>query len=241
MTSNKSDPHRSFKFTQEEYERYLSQFYRDVPFESVKGKLSPYTNTPITDWHDYSLYGHCYSLKHITENELFSIENSYRESLAATKAECQNAEQQSKQLFRTNESLFKRNRILVGLVIILAAVLSISFLMPNPLSDDVEVLRSEISSLQRSLSFSENQISLLSDLADNAYQEGYSDASRDFSIAHSAANLPDKVFVYIGNKSTRVLHRSECQFLPAAERRVIYDTIRQAILDRYTLCSHCFS
>jgi len=241
MTFDNSDPHRSFKFTQEEHERYLLQFYQEVPFESVRGKLSPYTSTPINDWHDYTLYGHCYSLKHITENELRSIENSCHEAVAAAKSDFQKIELHNKQLCFANKSLMKRNGVLLFFVIILSAVLFISFLMPNPLSDDVENLRSDISSLQNSLSLSEDQVSLLSDLSDSAYQEGYADASRDFSVSHSASSVPDKVFVYIGNRRTGVLHRPDCQFLPAADRRVLFDSIQQAILDSYTLCSHCFS
>ena len=240
------------KMTQKEYDLCMEKFYREFPFYSVQGKLSPYTNTVIDTWHDYMLYGHCYVMKQITENRLSSMDDQYHDQIsdlerkaARSAADLRAANKTCADLSAQNKKLQSSNGLLASLFSILLVVLvCILFVVPNPLEDDLAALKKENEELQDSLLAAEAEV-------DQSYRDGLSAGYRintsddspierpAYSFSHSYDSSPAVETYYIGNRSTKKFHRSDCSYLPAQDNQVALSSREEAISSGYDPCKRC--
>lgn len=249
MSNTNLDVDSITSISKQEYARYLSSFYKDLPFDKALGQINPYTHTVITNWNDYFVYAHCYVLKEKAETSLAVLENQYASRNKELSKNLSAAQRESSYL----RSSLKFRSILLLLSIILCAVLFfISSNRPsqseyNALLAQNETLTEEVSSYKEDLIEAKTSIS-------SSYHDGYSSGylqgvSEAQSISNSTVgssssstyqtDTPVPETDYIGNSSTKKFHRSTCSYLPSTENQVPLKSRDEAINNGYVPCKRC--
>ena len=55
----------------------------------------------------------------------------------------------------------------------------------------------------------------------------------------TAANIPDNVQTYIGNKNTKKFHLPSCYSLPYEKNRIYFNSRSDAVNSGYSACGNC--
>lgn len=247
--------HRHMQISRQVYDLYKEDFYKNYPFEKVKGFTNPYTRTTVQTWHDYELYGHCFVLMHRVEDHMSSVDESLKSENLQLKTDLKIAQHELSDTKKQNKKRFAFLILTCFLCVILTALL---FSRPSA---------AEYSRLQSELSFAQSETERLSSVVSEAeetiarQQDLLSEVSSKLNShssleGHQIENTPkshvsdyrspvqsqhtnETSSGYIGNKKTKKFHKPTCSYLPDVSNRANFSTRNIAISSGYDPCAHC--
>lgn len=241
-----------------DYNAAMKQVKHELPFPSVRGKVSPYTKQIIKTSDDYAAYCSSLALHRVFEWKLYSaqniLEDSRKREIAAISeaASAKRREVDAKkreadvrveldQVRLVQDRYKTRSTILSCVVVFLCILFALSFVFRKPVSVSPSSPQPVSSSSVSSHDASSESSSV--PRSDSITKSDSPTTKSDNSITKSGGGTPrPDGYVsdsYIGNKKSHKFHRSSCSYLPNFENQVIFESRESAVSAGYEPCKRC--
>ena len=221
------------------YYTTLLQIKRELPFDTVCGKISPYTKQPIKTPDEYNTYCSCLALKRTCELKLREMDKE----LAAAKAKefsalvkasaADRSEREARRqlaLGKVNQDKYKGRIKLLKILVVLLCLTCVAMYSSGKRSQASEAKQSAQTSAEGKQAVGKEV---------NIEEQLQGDSSAASTATGSEKPDGYESTDYIGNKKSHKFHKTTCSYLPDSQNQRRFKSRDSAIAAGYEPCGKC--